>query len=269
MKDHILDRTEAMHERLGTAGFVLSLIAIVLALTGGAYAASKLNGTQKKEVEKIAKKFAGKPGAPGAAGTAGTNGTNGKDGAPGAPGAAGKSVVVGSFDGENEPTGEPCEELGGSELEVEDSGNVTYTCNGKEGSPWTAGGKLPKGALLSGGWSVAVPKSASFVGMAPTTISFGIPLASGLDESHVHFQGEANFATNCPGTLENPTAISGHLCVYSSGVLGSSTAPYIAHLDEAEGLGASPEGAQMLFPFDTSPTPAENVVGRGSWAVRG
>jgi hypothetical protein len=99
---------ERIHQKLGTAGFIISIVALVAALGGGAYAASgALTGKQKKEVEKIAKKVGGKPGpagaqgpagpagAPGAkgdagtAGTNGTNGTNGTDGAPGAPGLTG------------------------------------------------------------------------------------------------------------------------------------------------------------------------------------
>src|SRR4051812_37822953 len=77
-------------ERFGTVGVALGVIALILALGGTALAASgALTGKQKKEVEKIAKKYAGKPGAPGAPGTAGTNGTNGTNGKDGAPGAKG------------------------------------------------------------------------------------------------------------------------------------------------------------------------------------
>ena len=48
-----------IHRKLGTAGFVISIVALVAALGGGAYAASGgLTGKQKKEVEKIAKKYA-------------------------------------------------------------------------------------------------------------------------------------------------------------------------------------------------------------------
>ena len=77
-----------IHQKLGTAGFVISIVALVAAMGGGAYAASGgLNGKQKKEVEKIAKKYAGKPGA---AGPAGSNGSNGAKGDTGATGAEGK-----------------------------------------------------------------------------------------------------------------------------------------------------------------------------------
>ncbi len=86
----------SIREPFGTAGLIIACVALVAALGGTAFAAAKLNSTQKKEVEKIAKKYAGKPGAPGAAGTAGTNGTNGKDGAPGAQGIQGVAGTDGT-----------------------------------------------------------------------------------------------------------------------------------------------------------------------------
>ena len=56
----------AIREPFGTAGLIVACVALVLALTGAAFAAAGLTGKQKKEVEKIAKKYAGKPGAAGA-----------------------------------------------------------------------------------------------------------------------------------------------------------------------------------------------------------
>src|SRR3977135_3938804 len=85
-----------LKEPFGKAGLTVAICALVLAMVGGAYAAGALSGKQKKEVEKIAKKFAGKPGAAGLAGPVGANGTNGtagKEGAPGAPGKDGVSVT--------------------------------------------------------------------------------------------------------------------------------------------------------------------------------
>src|SRR5690349_24138099 len=93
----------AIREPFGTAGLIVACVALIAALGGTALAAAKLNSTQKKEVEKIAKKYAGKPGAPGAQGSAGpagndgsngTNRTNGTDGEDGTDGAPGKSAVV-------------------------------------------------------------------------------------------------------------------------------------------------------------------------------
>jgi hypothetical protein len=86
----------AIREPFGTAGLVVACVALIAALGGTAFAAAKLNSTQKKEVEKIAKKYAGVPGAPGPAGSNGTNGTNGSAGSAGAAGKNGESVTVAS-----------------------------------------------------------------------------------------------------------------------------------------------------------------------------
>ena len=190
-----------LHDRLGTAGLVVAIVALVAALGGTAYAAAKLNGTQKKEVEKIAKKFAGKPGAPGATGAAGPKGDPGAAGAPGKDGSQGPTGSTG-------PTGKEGKE-------------------GKEGSPWTAGGTLPSGKTETGAWVV----QGSGFGNFYATVSFPIALGSGLDASHVHminnageeitFNGETGeeelaAQTKCLGTAEAPAPVAGNLCVYAS-----------------------------------------------------
>lgn len=217
----------SFHDRFGTAGVVIGVIALIVAIGGSAIAASGLNGKQKKQVKAIAKSFAGKPGAPGAAGTPGTNGTNGKDGPPGTPGTAGKSVVVGSFTGEDEeneePAGEPCELNGGSEVEVEGSGQVDYNCNGAEGSPWTLGGKLPPGATLTGTFGPSVTEGSFRGAMGPgakylAPISFQIPLVIAPQFIFVQNQNEGletGSAPGCPGIVNGlPKADPGKFCVY-------------------------------------------------------
>ena len=121
-------------DRFGTAGVILGVIAIVRAIGGSAFAASGLNGKQKKEVKAIAKSIGGKEGPAGPTGPAGTNGTNGKDGAAGTNGTNGtngQSVTV-----TNENPGGNCTE-GGKKL-VSVSG-TTYVCNGEEGTPGNDG----------------------------------------------------------------------------------------------------------------------------------
>jgi hypothetical protein len=86
----------SIHEKLGTAGFIISIIALVAALGGSAFAAKgALTHKQKKEVRKIAKKeakreaqteakkYAGKPGPAGAKGDTGAKGDRGAKGAVG------------------------------------------------------------------------------------------------------------------------------------------------------------------------------------------
>src|SRR4051794_4615743 len=86
----------AIREPFGTAGLVIACIALVAALGGTALAASgALTGKQKKEVEKIAKKYAGKDGVAGPAGAAGLPGPAGPVGVGGKDGAAGTIGTTG------------------------------------------------------------------------------------------------------------------------------------------------------------------------------
>jgi hypothetical protein len=84
-----------IHDRLGTAGLVVAVVALVVALAGTAFAATGLNPMQKKEVKKIAKRFAGKPGAPGPKGDAGPVGPQGPKGDQGVKGDPGKQGPAG------------------------------------------------------------------------------------------------------------------------------------------------------------------------------
>ena len=260
-------------------GVTVAVIAMVLALTGGAFAAAgKLTGPQKKEVEKIAKKVS-KPGKPGAAGPAGpagkdgTNGTNGKDGTngkngdpgtpgtPGTPGANGKSAVV-----TTEPSGANCP-AGGANVEVEGQPGTKKTiCNGKEGSPWTAGGVLPPGSTETGTW--AYTATAADTNGVRVPLSFPIPLnadGSTLDENHVHFNPPEG-DPNCAGAPAVPLAAPGHLCVYVSGgdfpenvtFTGICTMPAAVCTEK----GANSAGALLSF---SAPTGVS--TGSGTFAV--
>lgn len=282
-----------IHEKLGTAGFIIAIVALVAALSGGAYAAkSGLSGKEKKEVQKIAKKeatkFAGKPGANGAAGPAGpvgpagANGKDGSNGTNGTPGAAGKSVVSSVFTVEDEengnPAGEPCELNGGIQMEVEGSGVKSFVCNGEEGepgSPWTVGG-LPTGATERGTWSATVDSS----GTGRGSISFNVPLAAEVPSTKVHLISLKKVAIegsepppagceNINGALSNLpiTPDRGNLCIWVNDVEG--TVPFAGvqisnPLFPAGSHGiAGPEGALM----EVSGTAGQFSF--GTWAVTG
>jgi hypothetical protein len=259
-------------DRFGTAGVVIAVIALVAALGGSALAASgALTGKQKKEVEKIAKKYAGKPGAPGTNGTSGANGKDGtegkegpkgKDGTDGTPGAPGKSVTVTELEPEEQPE---CEETGGALVEAEGSGTPIEVCAGKEGSPWTDGGTLPQGATETGAWSLNASESSTIgESWAFVPISFTIPLAAGLDEDHVHFQGEAGFSDHCHSlNAEHPQADSGNLCVYT-GLSEHLTFDVITSLAMSFNSQTNEAGAQIVFTVT-----GDNAGALGSWAVTG
>lgn len=208
---------QRFRQRFGTAGLIVAGLALVLALGGTALAASgALTGKQKKEVEKIAKKFAGKPGAPGATGPQGPAGANGKDGAqgakgdPGSPGSPGTPGTAGADGKSPEKIAEGaslCSGNGGVVYEVEGSGEPAEICNGKEGKegkegePWTMGGTLPPGATEAGYWSYSSPpkKINVEVGGVPEEVeltraggilaplSFPIKFPFNLKEKHVHY----------------------------------------------------------------------------------
>jgi hypothetical protein len=213
--------------RLGTngPGLTVAVVAMIVALTGGAFAATgALTGKQKKEVKTIAKQYAGKPGqtgAPGSQGAAGPVGAKGDTGGQGVPGKDGTSVTVSEIE-----AGEPeCEAQGGAIVKDNKASSVEIEiCNGKDGSPWTAGGTLPPEATETGSWAfTGSSEDPSDVEKILVPISFPVPLAAErLKGADVHFSGEAEAANffgpdkDCPTGIEDfpPAALPGKLCVY-------------------------------------------------------
>lgn len=208
-----------LHQRLGTAGLVVAVVALAAALAGTALAAAGLNSTQKKEVKKIAKKYAGKPGAPGAqgppgpqgsAGSNGKNGTDGKNGADGQPGAKGDpgaGVIAAEL--AKGPT-EPCGVAGGYSFEVEGSGEPHHVCNGAA----SAGGSgvLQPGEEETGVWSLFVPTEFT---NGYWSIQYPRPLPQLPKKA---FLKTGTPTSECPGSWDNPKAnpetTQPVLCVY-------------------------------------------------------
>lgn len=296
---------QRFHDRFGTAGVLIAVVALIAALSGTALAAKgALTGKQKKEVEKIAKKFAGKDGAPGtagqngspgAAGKDGANGTNGTNGVPGADGEDGKSVTL----TEVPTTSNECDEQGGAEVEVEGAGSPIQVCSGKdgqqgiqgiqgiEGEPWTPNNTLPVDATLTGTWSFqgnasdgAPPAIGGAGGIAYGTISFPIKLATfELDDAHVHYESEANFGdfdgpgepgtVGCTGFPAAPTAPSGHLCVYGDSLVANASFVEVSTIEAPSGGTAGENhvhasGGLVIFRITSG-----SGFGAGSWAVTG
>lgn len=279
-----------IHQKLGTAGFIISIVALVAALGGGAYAAKAgLTGKQKKEVTKIAqkeaKKFA-KSGAPGAAGPAGPTGPAGPAGAKGDKGDAGEKGAPGDpgspgpagADGKSvdaiaiAPGGTQCQGQAGVTYEIEESGNGTEICNGKEGSPWTAGGTLPKGATETGVWSVNGSATDTAGVFAP--ISLTIPLKGNLPAASVIYVkfGETN--PECPGSTANPKALEGKLCLYQ-GMLLPEEEPepgvfkpvaLFEGFTQAVGFGAGSGRSGGLIKYGNI---VDGFRSTGSWAITG
>jgi hypothetical protein len=235
-----------------TPSTVIATLALVLAMSGGAYAASKYVITSTKQISpKVLKSLKGANGKNGAAGPAGPAGAAGAGtaGAAGPQGPAGPGGAAGTAG--------------------------TNGTNGKDGKNGTTGftETLPSKKTETGTWAFGpLPAETNQIAVA----SFPIPLSKSLDGSHVHlinssgeelhFEKPATAPTECGspvGTVLEPKAEPGNLCVY------------IASLSEAAGFSegiVNPEGARGAGATGALLTvaglPAEHLEsGHGTWAV--
>ena len=197
-----------IRNRMTYANVVMTL-ALVFAMTGGAYAAKHYLITSTKQISpKVLKALKGKPGPAGAPGTAGKDGAQGPQG----PQGEGKAGAVGNT-GPQGTTG---------------SAGAT----GATGSTGATGpqGPLQSGKSETGQWGVAQEMTGSN-DIVRFGISFPIPLAAALDSSHVHYiaenegkgESKANLPTGCSGNFEKPEAASGNLCVFTTGTFSFAT----------------------------------------------
>jgi len=161
-----------------TPATVLAVVALVFAMTSGAVAAKKYLITSTKQISpSVLKKLTGKPGPAGPAGAAGKAGANGANGTNGSNGT----------DGQNGQTG------------------FTQV--------------LPPGESLSGVWSnnffQTAGEAVSTVQLVP--ISFAFPLGSALTPADVHYikKEEETGEGVCPGSVEEPEAEPGNMCIYT------------------------------------------------------
>lgn len=261
-------------------GLTVAVVAMLIALTGGAFAASgALTAKQKKEVKKIAqteaKKFAtagpaGPQGSPGGKGDKGDRGEKGSQGDSGSPGAPGKSVAVSEI-----PSGEPleCDGNGGALVQEAGAASGIEVCTGKagvagkEGQPWTPNNTLPAGATEAGTWAFNGTEADTSGVRVP--ISFPVKFPFNIKSEHVHFgtAGEGGAFTAetglCPASSAfNPKAALGELCIYSSLEQGLVNATFDGAFRLAETIaGAVPAGALLKF------TPSGVAYGAGSFAV--
>jgi hypothetical protein len=220
-----------IRRRMTYANIAMTL-ALVFAMSGGAYAAGKYLITSTKQIKPSVlaslKGAKGANGAQGPAGPAGPAGPEGKVGAPGAPGKEGAGGANGS-DGQNGAAGESvksavvpqgnksCAE-GGSKFTV--GGKETFACNGKEGPVGPTGpqGPLQPGKTESGQWAVAqfVAGETSLERVA-VGLSFPIPLASPLDSEHVHYMPRGVEPAAGTGDLTSGSAEVTNVTTTSSG----------------------------------------------------
>jgi hypothetical protein len=244
---------------------VMVTFALVFAMSGGAYAASKYLITSTKQISpKVLKSLKG---ASGKAGAVGPQGAAGPAGAAGPVGPAGKEGPAGK--GERGEKGEAG--LEGKE--------------GKEGKAGTTGftATLPKEQTEKGTWAYSLVVEGNVSQLVP--ISFPIPLSKELEAGQVHYilanGKEWDFATKaeagspstaCLGSVAEPKAVKGNLCVYAEAVgaeqegLQVPAPERIANPSgtlEAAGIieGAGKSGAIMGF------VATKFKIGYGTWAV--
>jgi hypothetical protein len=252
------------------AATVVAFVALVFAMTGGAFAVSSGQGgsgpraTVAKSKAKAKGKAgprgpAGKAGPAGPAGPAGATGPAGPAGAKGETGPAGPTGETGpagpkgetgaaggagtngtSVTSKEVETGETaCEGHGGSEFTA--GSTKTFACNGQTGFTET----LPSGKTETGTWGGTGAGT-------PIAISFPIPLSAPLDGEHVIIVEKGHNASECPGTLANPAAAEGFLCVYETQKEEESTAIVIVLDPSTETPGAATSGATLVSGFTNS-----------------
>jgi hypothetical protein len=218
-----------LRTRFGIPG-VITVIALVFAMFGGAYAASNSSDAGKATASAKAKKGpkgpkgakgdTGPAGPAGPTGPAGPAGANGKDGSAGAAGANGVSVSSSVAPKEVAH----CKE-GGSKFDA--ATGTTYACNGEKGTVGPRGlpgpscneeGEclLPPGATETGTWSF----SSAPVVVGSTSISFPLRLSAEPTKHFVTAQEVSGHTApaECPGSSENPEAAPGNVCLYAANV---------------------------------------------------
>jgi len=238
-----------LRNRFGIPG-VISVIALVFAMFGGAYAASNSSSGGKATTSAKAKKGPrGPKGATGPAGPAGAQGPAGPAGAKGDAGANGSNGGVGATG----PAGLP----------------GAKGATGATGATGFAGftETLPPGKTETGTWAANVnPVESSVLHRVP--ISFPIPLPAPSPEAHfLNAEDTANEAGTggCTGSVAQPTAPPGTLCLYTYEeeairILGR----FFVYNGE---LGYQRSGTIFSFELNGSTGEPAYLTAAGSWAV--
>jgi hypothetical protein len=237
-----------LRNRFGIPG-VISVIALVFAMLGGAYAANNSGSAGKATASAKAKKGprgpkgatgpagpAGPAGAKGDTGANGTNGSNGSDGAKGATGATGPQGLAGAT-GATGPIG-PTGPSGGG---------------GGGGLPTTLGsGETETGTYAINGNPQEIQT---------TAISFPIPLKPTDAEGVTRHTAGPDGDSTCLGTVLEPSAPEGFFCRYVATGSTSAGEWTVYNPDFSTKTGVGSTGALIQSEMSVG------VDQRGSWAV--
>lgn len=288
-----------LRERLANSGpaMVVAVIALIVALCGGAFAASA-SKTKKKSGGVVITKLsqisasvrkqlqvpgpagpagpAGQPGAKGDAGAQGGQGAKGDPGAKGDQGDPGVGVVVddisvGDFD--------HCNELGGAEVRREDEnpGDGIDVCNGSSGS---AGDTLEPGKSETGVYATQTSAESGAFGIW-AAISFPRPLTDDtrdvvsthveygpFEESTTPSVEEEEFFEVCPGTYRSPKAAPGYLCIFENQTVAKYNTTFVGAKFGPTAALAGVHNAGTYLEFAPNEA-AELAIAAGSYAVTG
>ena len=182
-----------LNKKLGPAGLMIAVLALVVALGGMAFAKGVIITKLNQIAPSVRKQLKGKVGPQGPKGDTGMPGPTGPAGAKGDTGPAGKDGIDGK-DGQDGEPGEP------------------GVC-----SPSEPECVLPPGATLTGNFAASSNSGKRGYG----AISFPLRLPSD-PVTHVVLPGEDKSGEGCPGAPANPEADPGHLCLYFEAVQNAS-----------------------------------------------
>jgi hypothetical protein len=264
---------QAIRTRFNATSLV-AVLALIFAMTGGAFAANQYLITSTKQISpKVLKQLKGRSGAAGANGAPGAQGPGGAQGPAGPAGPSGPGGAAGAK-GEN---GANVTGVAASKAECE-NGGVRYTsasgstavCNGKNGTTGFAE-VLPSGKSERGVWGAFGQATAAGQHVA-SAISFPISLEASLSSAHLigPLEGEGEpkqspaIPAHCKGTVASPEAVPGNLCVFVRSV-NNVDPTGVAFVDPRDGSigGSGPEGTLMSFPSVAEGT----EVADGDWVV--
>lgn len=235
--------------RFGIPGLI-AVAALVFAMIGGAYAASKDGGSKAIASKGIRgpRGPRGKGGPTGPTGPRGPAGVNGKDGAAGAPGEKG-------VEGPTGPAG-PTGPKGATGATGAAGATGATGATGAAGATGPAGTTLLSGQTETGLWETHSKNKER----VQFPMSFPLQLPVALDPAKIVYltvlQSETG-VTHCPGTAFNPQADAGFLCIYTRGMVNLS--------EVLEGTNVIPKNG-VVGEF-LAEEPSEGSFGYGSWAV--